>query len=129
MTPWRSRLKRWFGGQKPPANLIIVGVGYPGFSLGQAVQASGRFQLVAFIDDEPWNNRTRLLGATVQYPGELAALIQRHQVKVVVRIEGEPPVIADNIWEEVMATGVRTLTLRADSDTETRLSELRGIQD
>lgn len=128
MRQWFTRLRRWLGQRSQKANLIIVGIGYPGFSLAQAVQASGRFHIVAFIDDEPWTHRTQLLGVTIRYPGELAALIDRHEVQYVVRIDGEGPAIADNIWQAVLATGVTPVTLAAGSTPEEQLDQLLAAQ-
>lgn len=126
--PWLRRLKKWFGGRRPPSNLIIIGVGYPSFTLGQAAQASGRFHIVAFIDDEPWNHRTRLMGSTVHYPSELIALIRRHDVHYVVRIEGEPPEIGDELWADILATDVAAVSLPVDATPESHLEQLLSHQ-
>lgn len=128
MRQWFIRLRQRLGQRSQKANLIIVGIGYPGFSLGQAVQASGCFHIVAFIDDEPWTHRTQLLGVTIRYPSELAALVDRHEVQYVVRIDGEGPAIADNIWQAVLATGVTPVTLPADSTPGTQLDQLLAAQ-
>lgn len=122
--PWLRRLKKWLGGRRPPSNLIIIGVGYPSFTLGQAAQVSGHFRILAFIDDEPWNHRTQLIGATVHYPSELIALIKRHDVHCVAGIEGEPPEIADDLWADVLATGAVPVLLSAGSGAEAHLQQL-----
>ncbi|WP_111497177.1 nucleoside-diphosphate sugar epimerase/dehydratase [Marinobacter bohaiensis] len=123
---WRDRLQHWIGRSGPRRKLIVIGIGYPSFSLGQALIDSRRFDIVAFIDDEPWTNRTQLLGTTVRYPSDLAALIRRHGVDGLVHIEGEPPVIADNIRDEALATGVSRIDLPADQPADAQLERIRA---
>ena len=67
--------------------LILIGIDYPSHQLGSALQKQGH-EIIAFIDEEPWNHRTKMLGATVHYPSEVAALAERHEADSVVKFRG-----------------------------------------
>ncbi|WP_255828668.1 nucleoside-diphosphate sugar epimerase/dehydratase [Marinomonas rhizomae] len=76
-------------------------------------------EITAFIDDEPWNNRTQVHGATVFSPSEISALVRRHDVALIIQIEGESISIADNIWEGILKTNATLVTLKQNQDLTT----------
>ncbi len=85
-----SSLKSWLARRKQDSTVrrvILIGVDYPSHRLGTALQQHG-LEIIAFIDEEPWNHRTKMLGVTVHYPSEVAALAQRHRADVVVEFKG-----------------------------------------
>ena len=82
-----SPLKNWLLSlihPRPPESFILLGIDYPSHTLASAMQKRG-LRVTAFIDEEPWNHRTQMLGATVYYPSEVAAVAQRYSVSKVIR--------------------------------------------
>lgn len=69
-------------------NIIVVGIDTPSYRLAQTLQAAKLANIIAFIDDEPWSNRTEILGSTVRYPSDLLALIERWKVIRVIEFNG-----------------------------------------
>ncbi|AEF54323.1 hypothetical protein Mar181_1276 [Marinomonas posidonica IVIA-Po-181] len=115
------RFKSLFKSRSQPIKVIFIGIDYLCFSLSKALldnnhRHSKPIKIIAFIDDEPWNNRTQVHQATVYSPSEIAALVLKHQVDLVIQIEGESLTIADNIWQGIYKTGVEILTLSPDQD-------------
>lgn len=69
--------------------LIIIGIDYSSHNLSKALLETERFQIIAYIDEEPWNHLNRMNGAKIYYPSELLALTKKHRVDGVLRFEGE----------------------------------------
>jgi FlaA1/EpsC-like NDP-sugar epimerase len=115
--PFRQLFKR-----RPIAKKVIfIGIDYLCFSLSKSLLDNNKYteqsiEITAFIDDEPWNNRTQVNGATVFSPSEIAALVQRNQVDLIIQIQGESIKIADNIWENIVKTNATIITLQQDQD-------------
>lgn len=117
-----SSLKNWLLRlihPRPSEGFILLGIDYPSHALASAMQQRG-LRVIAFIDEEPWNHRTQMLGATVHYPIELAALAQRHAVSKVIRfsnssieIPSEVLVQLRNLDVEVVAIDTQNLALEA----------------
>ena len=68
--------------------IIMVGTGYANFQWCEQRINDGSIEVIAFIDDEPWNHKTKLLNAPLKYPSELVALCRKHKVDKVVVFEG-----------------------------------------
>jgi len=103
---WPKWLKKTFlRTRQSPINVIIVGIDTPSYQLAQKLLETKKVAIIAFIDDEPWTNRTELLGATVRYPSDMAALIARHEVKLIIDFEGVE-MVPDSIREELSGLGV-----------------------
>ncbi|WP_299196971.1 hypothetical protein [uncultured Amphritea sp.] len=69
--------------------LIIIGIGYSSHNLSKALLATGGYQIIAYIDEEPWNHLNQMNGAKLYYPSELLALAEKHRVDGVLKFEGE----------------------------------------
>lgn len=92
----------------------MLGIDYGCHQWHQALNAGTAFRIRTFIDDEPWNHRTRIGEAPVQYPGELAALVRKHGAAAVVRVEGAKiPPVDDWTFKEMITMQVPILTLPA----------------
>ncbi len=112
-------LLTWFRPTPSPVKVIFIGIDYGCFSLAAALLDNKKtplptIEISAFIDDEPWNNRTLVHGVTVYSPSEISALVRKHKVSLIVQIEDESIHIADNIWEGVLNTKVEVITLTPD---------------
>jgi len=64
--------------------LIVIGIGYRSHHLSKALSETGGYQIVAYIDEEPWNHLHQMHGANIHYPSELLALAAKHRVDGVV---------------------------------------------
>lgn len=117
-------LKQFFRHKTEPKKVIFIGIDYLCFSLSKSLIDNNKnteqpIEITAFIDDEPWNNRTQVHGATVFSPSEISALVRKHDVKLIIQIEGESISIADNIWEGVLKTKATLVTLKQSQDLVT----------
>jgi len=113
MQPVLGRLSRLLR-RPPPRALILLGIDYGCHQWQQALHADTAYRVRAFIDDEPWNHRTRIGEAPVQYPGELVALVRKHAACAVLQVEGaKTPPVDDWALEELRALKVPLLTLPA----------------
>lgn len=101
--------------------VIFIGIDYLCFSLSKSLldnnkHAQQPIEIAAFIDDEPWNNRTQVHGATVFSPSEISALVRKHDVALIIQIQGESIIIADNIWRGILKTKAKLITLEQHQD-------------
>ncbi|WP_353668930.1 hypothetical protein [Marinomonas sp. THO17] len=123
-----NKIRGLFKPKPRPLNTLFIGIDYACFCLAEALlqgKAGRPVTIAAFIDDEPWNNRTSVLGSTVYSPSEISALVPKHQVDMIIQIEGESLEIASNIWQGILATGVKVLTLNLDQDLNEQLDTVR----
>jgi len=77
-------LHRLFQKYKTKQKIIMVGTAYANFQWCEQRVNEGLIEVVAFIDEEPWNHKTTLLNAPLKYPSELIALCKKHKVNKVV---------------------------------------------
>lgn len=92
----------------------MLGIDYGCHQWHQALGAARDFRIRAFIDDEPWNHRTRIGETPVQYPGELVALVRKHTACAVLQVEGAKTPPVDNwVLDELRTLKVPLLTLPA----------------
>lgn len=78
-----------FGNKSGSLPLALVGIGYSSHVVSKEFNAGKEYQVVAFIDDEPWNHRTLINGGIVKYPTELTAMIERKKAATVIFFEEE----------------------------------------
>ena len=114
-------VRRLFQSNATPKKVIVIGIDYLCFSLSKSLLDNNKharqpIEITAFIDDEPWNNRTQVLGATVFSPSEISALVRKHDVALIIQIKGESISIADNIWEYIFKTKAKLVTLDQGQD-------------
>ncbi|MGO2513316.1 nucleoside-diphosphate sugar epimerase/dehydratase [Marinomonas polaris] len=107
-----------------PKKVIFIGIDYLCFSLSKSLLDNNKYaeqpiEIIAFIDDEPWNNRTQVHGVTVFSPSEISALVRKHDVTLIIQIQGESISIADNIWEGIFKTKAKLITLEQYQDIAT----------
>lgn len=115
---WPKWLKKTFlRTRQSPINVIIVGIDTPSYQLAQKLLESKKVTIIAFIDDEPWTNRTELLGTTVRYPSDMAALIIRHEVKLIIDFEGVE-MVPDSIYEELSELKCQQVLLKSKQSNE-----------
>lgn len=119
-----TRLRALFKRKLAPKKVLFIGIDYLCFSLSKSLLDNNKhseqpIEITAFIDDEPWNNRTKVNGATVYSPSEITALIIKRDVDLIIRIQGESIKIADNIWENIIKTDANIITLQQDQDIAT----------
>ncbi|MEC8482817.1 MAG: hypothetical protein VXY99_03270 [Pseudomonadota bacterium] len=115
---WPKWLKKTFlRTRQSPINVIIVGIDTPSYQLAQKLLETKKVAIIAFIDDEPWTNRTELLGATVRYPSDMAALIARHEVKLIIDFEGVE-IVPDSIYEELSELKCQQVLLKSKQSNE-----------
>ena len=117
-------IKQLFQRKAAPKKVIFIGIDYLCFSLSKSLLDNNKYaeqtiEITAFIDDEPWNNRTQVHGATVFSPSEISALVRKHDVALIIQIKGESISIADNIWEYILKTKARLVTLDQNQDIAT----------
>lgn len=122
-------IKKWVN-KSNATKVMIVGIGYPCFSLANTLQAHERqtkkYLICAFIDDEPWTNRTQIVGTTIYYPSDIIALIERKQIDLVITIENEPPFLSEELLNDIQKSKADLLTLSASQTTKQHLDILNN---
>lgn len=63
--------------------VIVAGTEISSYQLAEHLIASGDYEVLFFINEEPWHHRTYLLHAQLRYPNEIGALAARHQVELI----------------------------------------------
>jgi FlaA1/EpsC-like NDP-sugar epimerase len=90
----------------------MLGIDYGCHQWHSALAEGNQFRICAFIDDEPWNHRTRIGNAPVHYPSELMALLHKHRACAVVQVNGcAQPVIETTLLHELQCQKIPLLTL------------------
>ena len=117
-------VKHFFPKRKSPhPSAIIIGIDYLQHQIGDWLQSQG-WELSCFIDDEPWNHKTKMLGAPLHYPSELVALIKKHQVRLVIQIKNSGPELMPHLLEELEQT-TTLITLDASVTVNDALEQLK----
>lgn len=104
--------------------VMILGIGTPSYNIAKQIIEQGRYRIVAFIDEEPWTNRTELLGATVRYPSDMRAMIEKHDIKLLIGVEGDY-LPASNLLDDALLTGVRFFSMLKGADVD--FNELNAL--
>jgi len=127
-----SLLKSWLTKRKqdsPARRVILIGIDYPSHRLGTALQQHD-VQIIAFIDEEPWNHRTKMLGATVHYPSEVGALAERYKVDKVVAFKGVSIELPVEVQQQLRQLNVDLIEVDSDAlDIEAQVDLVVGILD
>ncbi|REG84142.1 nucleoside-diphosphate sugar epimerase/dehydratase [Marinomonas pollencensis] len=123
-------IKRWVTDlmqhQHTRHRIILIGIDYPSFSFSKYLQEEAKdIQIMAFIDEEPWTNKTQLHGVTVYYPSDLMTLIDKHQVELVVTIEGQLPELSAPLKDKVITSNAQLVALSDHTSNEQQLAILR----
>ncbi|CUB03206.1 nucleoside-diphosphate sugar epimerase/dehydratase [Marinomonas fungiae] len=108
---WLRKIgEQWFLKSKSLPKIIIVGIDTHCYQLAQTLIEHKDAEVVAFIDDEPWTNRTELLGAKVHYPSDMAALVTRKQVRLIIDFDTSEQV-PESIQQELQSLPVEQIVL------------------
>ncbi|WP_290701085.1 hypothetical protein [Amphritea sp.] len=70
-----------------PVRLVFIDVGFNSYQLSSMLIDKGLINVVAFIDEEPWSHLNEMNGGKLHYPSELLAMVDRYDVKVVVKFK------------------------------------------
>lgn len=84
MSLWTKHLKGALSRLRGRNRAIIVGAGHAEYAIYQQFQRTKEYEVLFFIDDDPWNHRTRIGDAELRYPVELQSLIQNYNIDAVV---------------------------------------------
>ena len=69
--------------RRKPRRAIILGAEPQEYKLYSRLQSEGEYDVLFFIDEEPWSHRTKLGHAQLRYPSELPALCENHQIDAI----------------------------------------------
>lgn len=95
-----------------PRNLVMLGIDTGCHRWHGALCEGSAFRICAFIDDEPWNHRTRIGDAPVHYPGEVLALTLKHRACALVQVQDNArPAIDAALLQELERQKIPLLTL------------------
>ena len=75
-----NRLRKLRRTRKPA---IILGASSEEYWLYRRLEREAEYEVLFFIDEEPWNHRTIIGNAQLRYPSELAALCENYAVDTV----------------------------------------------
>lgn len=91
---------------KPKRRAIILGAGYDEYRVFLKLEHEKQFNVQFFIDDEPWNHRTKIGNAELRYLKELAALCLNHNIDAVLYCDEEKAADLPKLRCEVMRVDV-----------------------
>lgn len=77
-----KKIKQLFH-RRTAENVVILGVDYPEYNLAQKLEATGRYKVLFYIDENPWNYGTRLGAGVVRSLPDLKRLCEKHEVQKV----------------------------------------------
>lgn len=117
------KLKQRF--KKPTTKLVVVGLHYSAHQFIEAAHKSGKYQVLAVVNNEPWLHKTDMLGAKVIYPVELAAFAERHKVKAIIDFKETNLLSRADI--DKLTTSVNILQLDTQETPQRALSKLANI--
>lgn len=120
----KNIFRRLTGAKSTPVRVILIGIDYPSHALGKKLQEQG-VEIIAFIDDEPWNHRTKMLGATVHYPSEVLALVERYTVSEVVLFTSGSIELKVSVLEQIQRLSARII--RIDEQQLTIEEQIAGV--
>ena len=66
-----------------PRRAIILGAEPQEYKLYNRLRSEGEYDVLFFIDEEPWSHRTKLGHAQLRYPSELPTLCENHQIDAI----------------------------------------------
>ena len=112
------------GAKSASARVILLGIDYPSHTLGRVLKERGA-EITAFIDDEPWNHRTKMLGATVHYPSEVVALAKRYAVSEIVMFAGNKIELENQVSQQLQQLNLKVTVI--DSNRQTLEQQVAGI--
>ncbi|SFH70904.1 nucleoside-diphosphate sugar epimerase/dehydratase [Modicisalibacter xianhensis] len=105
MAPWLHRVGKRESRKRQP--VILCGLNYEHYRIQSLIKRSKRYELLALIDDFPWNHGTLIDGVRVYYPSEALSLAKRHGVvRVLYHADGDLAVFDDDTLLALDAQGV-----------------------
>ncbi|BBB25779.1 nucleoside-diphosphate sugar epimerase/dehydratase [Amphritea japonica] len=127
MGNWLKKIMTWFSEPAGPVvRFIFIDVGYHSYSLAAALKERDDCELVAFIDEEPWNHLTELLAVKLYYPSELVALCEKHQVHRVIGFDGMGWSIDEQTQRRLKNLKVNVITLPSTTASAQALAIVSG---
>lgn len=124
---FKQLVSRAGGRSTPVLRMIIIGIDYPSHTLGVALQ-NQRAEIIAFIDEEPWNHRTKMLGATVHYPSEVGALAERYKVDKVVAFKGASIELPVQVQQHLKQLNINLIEIDSEVlDTEAQVDLVLNV--
>ena len=92
--------------RRKPRRAIILGAEPQQYKLYDRLQSEGEYDVLFFIDEEPWSHRTKLGHAQLRYPSELPALCENHLIDAIFycddsRVQALPELRCEVIRREV----------------------------
>lgn len=113
--------------KKPdPIPLVNVGIGYSSHVVAQFFNEGHQYQVIAYIDDEPWSNRTVINEGVVHYPVELQALIKRNFVRAVIFFEEEKSYFSDSEITALVDNGALVIKVPEKIPTQQKVNYIQS---
>ncbi|MGI1669874.1 MAG: hypothetical protein K6L74_06050 [Neptuniibacter sp.] len=85
-----------------------------------------QYQVIAYIDDEPWSNRTVINEGVVHYPVELQALIKRNFVRAVIFFEEEKSYFSDSEITALVDNGALVIKVPEKIPTQQKVNYIQS---
>lgn len=109
---------------RPEVKLILLGIGYPSHRLIELSRRYRGVEVIAVIDDYPWNHRTLVQGVRVYYPSEIAALAARQQVRDLVIFTSAQGLLDTELTSALQTQSLRMHRLDDADDPQPLLQQL-----
>lgn len=97
---------QWLFQNKPIVPIIVVGIEYASHRFASLLQTlnkhhSVQYQIMAFVDDNPWHKKVELFSAKVHPESDVLSLVRKHAVAIIVELEGERLTLSDAVWQAI----------------------------
>jgi FlaA1/EpsC-like NDP-sugar epimerase len=110
--------------------VLIYGAGETGLRLSESLQARGKSNLVAFVDDEPRLSGTLIRGVPVEPSEQVGALVRRHNVRrVLLAMPQTPRHRRNQILAQLRPLGVEVQTVPDLADIASGHAYLDEVRD
>jgi FlaA1/EpsC-like NDP-sugar epimerase len=127
-----SRILRPGASASERTNVLIYGAGRAGVQLASALQVSGRFHPIAFVDDNPHLHGRTVMGLRVEAPAKLAAMrAQKRFDQVLLAIPSASRSRRREILETLVDMAVRVQVVPALEEVAggvRRIDDVREVQ-
>jgi len=64
---------------------------------------SVQYQIMAFVDDNPWHKKVELFSAKVHPESDVLSLVRKHSVAIIIELEGERLTLSHEVWQAICA--------------------------
>lgn len=121
LNPFRSSKWRSY-------RFIIIGIDFVEHQLARRLIEKGA-NIIAFIDDEPWNHKTEMLGAPLRYPSEIEALAKRHSAQAIITFNQSTELLPNESIKQLNSINIPVVQIDPNRSLDEQLNRISSVLD